>query len=141
MLFSNWLTATIIQCYDVDSKEKSLSKASTGTVSVSIIDEIILVRNKYIRSVRLFIKGIINYIKKVKDLKNIITKKSKNKKDKKKTSEKKDLKDVGINNRDNEEQDGSDRDKEPSSDRDKEPASDRDKEPASDRDNEPASDR
>lgn len=59
----------------MDSKEKSLARKATGTILVSIIDEIVIVRKKYIRSVRLFVKRIIAYIKKVKDLKNLMKKK------------------------------------------------------------------
>jgi uncharacterized membrane protein YcgQ (UPF0703/DUF1980 family) len=106
MLFSNWLTATIIQWYDVDSKEKSLTRASTGTILVSIIDEFNIVKNKYIRSLRLFIKGIIAYLKKVKDLKNLMKKKNEMKvDDTKKAEEKREERESSQENEENKDED------------------------------------
>jgi hypothetical protein len=54
--------------------------ASTGTISVKILDEIKIVKNKYIRSVWIFIEAIINHFKKINNnLQKIIKLKDANK--------------------------------------------------------------
>lgn len=54
--------------------------ASTGTVNVKILEEIKIVKNKYVRSVWIFIEAIINHFKKINsDLQKIIKLKDANK--------------------------------------------------------------
>lgn len=56
MLFSNWLTATIMHSYYLYQKQVSLERERTGTIIVNLFDEISIIYQKFFRSGIIFVK-------------------------------------------------------------------------------------
>jgi hypothetical protein len=56
MLFSNWLTATIMYSYYLYQKQLSHERQRTGTIIVNLFDEISIIYQKFFRSGIIFVK-------------------------------------------------------------------------------------
>ncbi len=56
MLFSNWLTATIMHSYYLYQKQLSQERLRTGTIIVNLFDEISIIYRKFFRSGIIFVK-------------------------------------------------------------------------------------
>ena len=119
MLFANWLTATIIQWYDVEQKKASRSKARTGNVTINILDEIHLVTNKFKRSIIILKDNVIEYITEfIKKRYNNVTNLVLMKKEEEKTSSLDEGK--NLNNEDNNSELDEEKEKENEKEQDKE---------------------